>query len=237
MRTGLDSEDLLICDLGDLNVTEFATENLERLELVTNEIFKANKRLAIIGGEHTLVLALVGEDMTIIDFDAHMDLRDIYNGKKISHGTVFRRIVEKIGSKDIIQIGVRAFSKKELEFARKKEIDYITTFDINQLGTETIIDNIRRKLAKAKRIHISIDLDVLDPAYAPATVYPEPDGISMRTLLDILQGICDERISSFDISEIVPQYDITGTTAIHAAKIISELLCFLEASSRKEKRY
>jgi agmatinase len=85
---------------------------------------------------------------------------------------------------------------------------------------------IREFLNKHPCAHLSVDVDVLDPAYAPAVSCPEPDGISTTLLLDVLQEVCDKRFLSLDVSEVTPQYD-SGMTAIQAAKIIMEVLCYL----------
>jgi agmatinase len=99
-------------------------------------------------------------------------------------------------------------------------------------GKEQIINQLKEKLEGYKSVYVSIDMDVLDPAYAPAVQNPEPEGLDTRTLLDIVCGICDKRVLGFDVVEVAPVYD-TGVTPIQAAKVIFEVLCSLEKSRRK----
>ncbi|MBC7130885.1 arginase family protein, partial [Candidatus Bathyarchaeota archaeon] len=91
---------------------------------------------------------------------------------------------------------------------------------------------LKEKTSGFENLYLSIDMDVLDPAYAPAVQNPEPDGIEMPLLLDILSEICDKRVLGFDVVEIAPNYD-NGVSAIQAAKLIFEMLCFLEGSKMK----
>jgi agmatinase len=122
--------------------------------------------------------------------------------------------------------------KEELAYARKAGIDFLTAQQIREEGSEKIAKKIEEKIAKYDNIYLSLDMDVLDPAYAPAAQNPEPDGISTNTLLDVLCSTCDRRTIGFDVLEIAPNYD-QGVSAIQAAKVIFETLCCLE-KSRKE---
>jgi len=88
---------------------------------------------------------------------------------------------------------------------------------------------LNEKLAKYESIYLSIDMDVLDPAYAPAVQNPEPEGLELHTLLDIAYNICDKRMIGFDLVEITPSFD-HGVSAIQAARLISEILCYIEKS-------
>jgi len=232
-RTGLDVEDLRLHDLGDLHVSADTRKTLKTLELVTKDTVEDGKVQVTIGGEHTITLGIAkglgdrASKTAIVSFDAHLDLRSEFLGLKLSHTTFMRRINEEAKTAKIIEVGTRAVCKEELAYAKKAEIEFFTTKQIRRQGSEQIAKLLKEKLAKYKSIYLSVDMDVLDPAYVPAVQNPEPDGLEMHMLLDILGGICDKRIVGFDVLEIAPDYD-QGVSAIQAAKVIFEILCCLE---------
>jgi len=233
-RADLDAEDLRLHDLGDLHVTAEVDETLKRTELVVKELLHDKKLPVIIGGEHTITLGTmraVGSNTALVSFDAHLDLRDEYMGRTICHATFMRRVHEQIKPEKILEIGVRATCKEELNYAKKSGIHILTVQRIRKNGLEKTIENVAKALANYKKIYLTIDMDVLDPAFAPAVQNPEPDGLSMHMFLDIVCSLCVNRIVAFDVVEVAPQFDF-GTTAIQAAKTIFEVLCHVEKSRK-----
>jgi len=235
-RTGMDIEDLKLHDLGDLHISAEADETLRRLELVTRELADAGKTPVLIGGEHTITFGAargVGRDAAIISFDAHLDLRNEYMGKTVSHTTFMRRIHESIRPRKILEIGTRAVCKEELEYAQESAIQYFTVHEIRSRKFKETIDAILKAVANCEKIYLTIDMDVLDPAFVPAVQNPEPDGLDMPMLLDFLGRIADSRIIAFDVVEVAPHYD-GGVTAIQAAKTMFEILCHIEKGKKSE---
>jgi len=236
-RAAIDIENLRSHDLGDLHVSTDTKKTLERISLVVRELLEAKKTPVIIGGEHTITLGIAegladkASETAIISFDAHLDLRDEFMGLRLSHTTFMRRINEEAKLAKIIEVGTRAVCKEELAYAKKAGIEFFTAQRIRKEGTERIAKRLEEKLAEYRRMHLSIDMDVLDPAYAPAVQNPEPEGLEPRVLFDILSGVCDKRVKSFDLVEVAPNYD-QGISAIQAAKAIFETLCFLEKSRK-----
>jgi len=233
-RTGLDIEKLKIHDAGDLHTTSDTTETLKRLTLVTKDIINQQKTPITIGGEHTITLGAVkGLDTktAIIDFDAHLDLRNEYMNLKTSHTTFMRRTNEQTHPQTIIEIGTRAVCQEELNYAKKANIQYHTTQQIRKQGTKKTADTINKTLADHKKIYLTIDMDALDPAFAPAVQNPEPDGLSTEVFFNLLQEICDNRIAALDLVEVTPHYD-NGITAALAAKTLFEVLCFIEKAKK-----
>lgn len=237
-RSGIDIENLKIHDAGDLHVSGDLNETLKRLEFACGDVLKHGKTPVLIGGEHTITLGAARSlkpDFTILSFDAHLDLRGSYMGLKTCHATFMRRINEALKPKKIIEVGVRAVCKEELSYASEAgNIIYITSQQIREMGVKTVSRKIRDLLEGCKQIYLTIDVDVLDPAYAPAVQNPEPDGLSTHILLNMLSKICDARITVFDVVEVAPHYD-NGVTAIVAAKIIFEVLSYIHKSRLKEK--
>lgn len=235
-RSSIDVEDLKLHDLGDLHVSSRVDETLKRLELVVRDLLDAEKTPVIIGGEHTVTFGTtraVGKNTALVSFDAHLDLRNEYLGRTISHTTFMRRIHEEIRPERILELGTRAVCKEELDYAEKSDIRFLTAHKIRRDGAEKTAKTIEKVLAGCKDIYLTIDMDVLDPAFAPAVQNPEPDGLDTHTLLDILCAVCDQRVVAFDLVEVTPHYD-NGVTAVQAAKTLFEALCYIEKGRKKK---
>jgi agmatinase len=236
-RTSMDVEDLKLHDLGDLHISTATEKTLEKIELVVKSILEAKKTPVTIGGEHTITLGIVKglgvktSKTAIVSFDAHLDLRNEFLGLKLSHTTFMRRINAELKPAKIIEVGTRAVCKEELAYAKKAGIEFLTAQQIRKEGSEKIAKQLKEKLAQYKNIYLSTDMDVLDPAYAPAVQNPEPEGLETHILLDILCSICDKRVIGFDVVEVAPNYD-QGISAIQAAKVMFEALCLMEKSRK-----
>jgi len=233
-RTGMDIEDIKIHDLGDLHVTWEVDETLKHLGLVIKDLLDAKKMPVVIGGEHTITLGVMrslGENVALVSFDAHLDMRNEYMGLTTSHTTFMRRIKEQVSPPKILEIGTRAVCKEELDYAKKSNIQFLTVQQIRRDGVEKTTKKIDTLLADCKKIYLTLDMDVLDPAFAPAVQNPEPDGLDMPMFLDLLGKVCDRRLVAFDLVEVAPHYDM-GVTAIQAAKTIFETLCHIEKARR-----
>jgi agmatinase len=213
-----DGGDLELC-FGDTNIA------LDEIERNTDIIVNAGKIPFMIGGEHLVTLGTVRSvykkynDVNIIHFDAHTDLRDDYLGTKLSHATVIRRCHDFIGDGKIYQFGIRSGEKYEFEFAEKH--NYINKFNLNGL------DEIIAKLGD-KPVYFTLDMDVLDPSVFPGTGTPEPGGISFVELLNAVIKICGGlNIVGCDVNELSPVYDQSGVSTAVACKIIREMLLAL----------
>ncbi|MGQ9550991.1 MAG: agmatinase [Candidatus Bathycorpusculaceae bacterium] len=236
-RTGIDVEDLALHDLGDLHVSMDIKKTLRMLELSVKNILEAGKTPVAMGGEHTVTLGVArglgvkASKTAIVSCDAHLDLRNEFMGLKLSHTTFMRRINEEVKPAKIVELGTRAICKEELAYAKKAGIEFLTSQRIRTEGSIQIAEQLKEKLSEYENIYLSIDMDVLDPAYVPAVQNPEPEGLETQTLLDIIRIINDRRVIGFDVLEITPNYD-QGVSAIQAAKVIFEILCQLEKSRR-----
>jgi agmatinase len=233
-RTGVNIEDMKTHDLGDLHVAGDVELTLGRLALVAQDIFDEGKVPVFIGGEHTITLGVtrsLDKDVAVVSFDAHLDLRDDYLGLSVSHTTFMRRIKEDVNPAKILEIGTRAVCKEELDYAKEAGIDYLTSNQIRKDGVKETAEKIKTALSGYEKVYVTIDMDVLDPAFVPAVPNPEPEGLDTSTLLDLLEAACDRRLVGFDVVEVAPHYD-QGVTAIQAAKVIFEVLGFLEKSQK-----
>ena len=201
-----DLEDYNIFDGGDLEfVFGNPAKNIAIIKEYTAELLKDNKIPAMIGGEHLVTLGAVQavaekyNDLHIIHFDAHADLRDDYLGEKLSHATVLHRVWDIVGDNKIFQFGIRSGEKGEFEFA--KNHTYMNKFDMKTL------DEVIAKL-KNKPVYITIDLDVLDSSVFPGTGTPEAGGITFKEL----------------INAIMLFQDASGASTACACKVLREML-------------
>ncbi|GAA0862693.1 agmatinase [Paraclostridium tenue] len=221
----LDMDDYKICDIGDL---ELSIGNTDK---VLDEIYKGTKAIVddskvpfMIGGEHLVTLPSFKavyekyNDIYVLHFDAHTDLRDEYNNNKNSHATVIKRIWDIVGDGKIFQFGIRSGTKEEFDFALKEKHTYMETHTIN-----TFLDIV--KSLEGKNVYLTIDLDVLDPSIFPGTGTPEPGGISYREFEEVFKVLKNSNINlvGLDIVELSPDYDNTNVSTVVACKILREL--------------
>lgn len=237
-RSGIDLEDLALYDAGDLNVSMDVKQTVDMTRLVVEDILAAGKMPVALGGEHTVTLGIakgLGDRVAktaIVSFDAHLDLRTEFLGLTLSHTTFMQLISKQVKPAKIIEVGTRSVSKEELSYAKKAKVDFFTSQQIIKQGSEQVIAELKKKLEPYENVYLTVDMDVLDPAYVPAVQNPEPEGINPTALLDIACTLCDKRVVGFDVLEVAPIYD-QGVSAVVAAKVMFEMLCQLEKSRKK----
>ena len=220
---GVDLETVNIQDLGNIQHTVVATEMLDMVEKTTKELQKNKNQLIILGGGDLLTYGTYmsfPKETGYVVFDAHYDLRDEYADIKLSHAAYLRRIVEKRGSENIIHVGARAYVKEELQFLKEHNIKTITDKQIRDGEGSRLLNKATENFDS---IYTSIDLDVLDPAFAPGIGNPEAVGITSRELYDMIISLKDRNIVSADIVELNPSFD-NGSTASLAAKMVSTII-------------
>ena len=234
-RSNIDIEDIKTHDLGDHHISNNIETTLKRLEGIVKDLLKAKKMPILIGGEHTITLGAMrgvgGKDTAVISLDAHLDLRNEYMDLTTSHTTFMRRLNEQVKPKKLVEVGTRAVCREELDYAKEGGIQYFTTKETREIGLEATISAVKKAVQNCKRIYLTVDMDVLDPAFAPAVQNPEPDGLSVQDLLNLVSNLCDSRIVGLDLVEVTPPYDM-GVTAIQAAKILFEALCRIEKARK-----
>jgi len=237
-RSGVNLEDIALHDAGDLNVSLEAKKTVDMTRLVVEEIIAAGKVPVAVGGEHTVTFGVIKglggriAKTAIVSFDAHLDFRCEFMGAALSHTTFMHLISDKIKPAKIVEVGIRAACNEELVAAKKAGVTFFTSQQIIKEGSLLVGEQLREALLPYDSLYLTVDLDVLDPAYAPAVQNPEPEGLSTTQLLDLVLGICDNRVLGFDLVEVDPIYD-QGISALVAAKVLFEMLCQLEASRRK----
>lgn len=217
-------EDYDYFDSGDLDLPFGNVEkSLEMIGQATKEILDDGKFPLFIGGEHLISVPVIrevynkyGDDLIVIHFDAHADLREGYLGCPNSHASAIRRLVDFMPGKNIYQFGIRSGTKEEFEYA-KANTNMFTIEVLEPL--KQVVDKF-----KGRPVHFTLDIDVVDPAYANGTGTPEPGGISSKELIQALNVMKDLNIVGFDIVEVSPHYDQSDRTVLLAAKIIRDMI-------------
>ena len=213
-------DDTLFYDAGDL---EYPFGNAARALNITEEnvdcIYNDGKKLLGIGGEHLITLASVKsvlkkfDNLAVIQFDAHTDLRKQYLGEELTHSGVMYQIAELIGYENIAQIGLRSGEKEEFDIVRKYSTLKTKKEELDKF--------------KDKNIFLTIDLDVLDPSLMSGVGTPEAGGLTYLELMDWIVYLKKFNIVGADIMELAPDIDITKTSTATACKLIREVLMLL----------
>lgn len=214
-------DEVAFADVGDVVMQPGRVAgSLGRIAEVLRPVYRTGKIPLLLGGEHLVSLPAIEEaarvypDLAVLHFDAHADLRHEYLGETLSHATVMRRVCEIIGAGNLYQFGIRSGTREEFAFARE-HCHLYRRWDAPQLH------ELAQRLA-GRPVYISLDIDVLDPAFAPGTGTPEPGGIEPRELFEALYQLAGLQVVGLDIVEVCPVYDPSGATSILAAKLVRE---------------
>ena len=196
------------------------------------------------GGDHTITLPIlraiaVDAPVGLLQIDAHSDTQDRMFGKIYANGTPIRRAIEEglLEPSHIIQIGIRGtlFSTDELDWAREQGITIMTIDDVYELGTNGIM-NAAREVLSDLPTYVTVDMDAIDPAFAPGVGGLEPGGMTVRDVQLLLRGMEGLDLVGADINEVSPPLDPTGNTAVVACNLMFELLCLLAARVRTTRK-
>ncbi len=216
----IDLADVSMNDMG--NVEEFGSpeEMVGAVREIAGRIVKADKFPVFMGGEHTTSIPVVEafDDIAVISIDAHLDYRESYLGMKFSHACVTRRIAEHVGLENVLVFGVRSISAEEKTDRMPRFVD---AFSIREVGAEKAFSEALDSIHK-RRIFLTLDIDGIDPAFAPGTGTPEPFGLTpaeVKKCIDMVGG----RLVGFDVTEVSPPYD-EGNTAALAARMMREVI-------------
>ncbi len=227
---GVDFTEVPMCDLGDLEESEDVSEVVDTVEYVSGRILKDGKVPVMVGGEHSITVGAVRnlKGSTMIIIDAHSDFRDSYMGNELNHACVTRRALDILGPDRIISIGTRSTSKEEYLSSRKGEVWFMPASEVREKGIESLFPKIDKYLGE--KIYFSIDMDGIDPAYAPGVGTPEPYGLKDTDVQYLIRKL-SKRAVGFDVVEMTPVYD-NGNTSVLAAKFIQDFIGSRESSNK-----
>ncbi|KOF12306.1 agmatinase [Planococcus glaciei] len=219
-------EDVKFFDAGDIPLPFGNPEkSLLEIETYVHTLLADNKIPMGMGGEHLVSLPVMKavaskyDDLAIIHFDAHTDLRENYEGEEYSHSTPIRKIADHIGPKNVYSFGIRSGMKEEFVWAKENGM-HISKFEVLEPLKEVL------PTLEGRNVYVTIDMDVLDPAHAPGTGTVDAGGITSRELLASIHAIAASGVNvvGFDLVELAPVYDHSDQTANTASKLIREMI-------------
>jgi agmatinase len=222
-----------IADFGDLSINPLSIEDTYgRITKQLGDILRADARTVCVGGDHSILLPILRAihkqfgPVAFIQLDAHGDTWSGYFGSPHSHGTPVKYAVEEglIAKGYALQVGLRGqvYSDGDFDFARKHSIQIITSEELHRRGTAAIKSFLK---LRNRPVYITLDIDVIDPAFAPGTGTPQVGGLSSAQILDVLRSLKDLNLVGCDLVEVSPPYDNGEITSLLAANLLFELLC------------
>ncbi len=235
---------LRLRDYGDVIIDLDWERHFAQVKARAQEVLRHEFSI-FLGGDHSVTIPLVaafaatvGEDFGVIHLDSHPDLAATFEGHRWSHACAARRILElpHMDPRRLALVGVRAFLDEELIFlASHPEIMVHTARELHRRRVEKVAGAVAARLHDVSAVYVTVDIDVLDPAFAPGTGTPEAGGLSTRDLLELLRVLFAELpVRALDLVEVAPPLDCADITSFAAAKVIYESLGWV--SERLERR-
>jgi agmatinase len=232
-----------VVDAGDIAGNPFdIAEALDQIAQGMGVLIGEGKPFVALGGDHTVALPAlravhaVHGPVALVHFDAHLDTWDTYFGAPCTHGTPFRRASEEglVVKGHSAHVGIRGSLYDRRNLLDDEELGFTVVHcrDIERIGTAGVLERILDRVGD-RPVYISIDIDVLDPAFAPATGTPEAGGMTSRELLAVLRGMSGLRVVGADVVEVSPAYDHAEITAVAAANIAYELVTVMAMGVRQ----
>ena len=234
----------LVYDFGDVDMSGTWEESFARVEEEALSMMKYGKFNLFIGGDHSVTIPLhrafkrahAGDmKIGIIHFDAHFDLCDCYDGHIWSHANTEKRALDDIiDPENLLFLGIRAAEPEEVEIVkREKDITVISATDVDEMGWKECAQVIYNKFREYDNIYFTLDIDVLDPAFAPGTGTPVSGGINSRELINLVRFMLNKLpIMDMDIVEVAPPLDANDITSWAALRVIEEVFSIID---RKQK--
>jgi len=227
-------ERLLVADYGDLSVNPVSIEDTyARITAGLKPVLDAGAIPMSVGGDHSILLPILRAihaahgPVALVQLDAHSDTWDQYWGMKYSHGTPVRRAIEEglLAEPYILQVGLRGqlYGSDDMDYARRHKIAMITSEEFHEKGVALVRQ--RLKGFKYRKTYLSLDIDVVDPAFAPGTGTPQVGGLSSVQILDLVRALQGLNLVGCDLVEVSPQYDSAEITSLLAANLLFEQLC------------
>ena len=223
-----------VADFGDLSINPLSIEDTyQRITEQLGEVLRNGARPVCVGGDHSILLPILRAihrqfgPVGFIQLDAHGDTWSGYFGSPHSHGTPVKYAIEEglIDKGNALQIGLRGqvYSDGDFDFAHKHGIEIVTSEEFHRGGVEVV----KRHLKKfgARPVYVTLDIDVVDPAFAPGTGTPQIGGLSSAQILELVRGLKGLKLVGCDLVEVSPPYDSGEITSLLAANLLYEQLC------------
>lgn len=242
MDLGVDPfESLAIVDHGDAEVVPGdGLASHRAIRSIVGNVLEAGALPVILGGDHSIahpdISAVAGRyevgDLAVVQFDAHADTATENWGVERAHGTPFRYLVDEgtVSGDRLIQIGLRGYwpYPEEFDWARRSGVSWHRMETVTDQGIDAVTERVLDEVSDARAVFLSVDVDVLDPAFAPGTGTPEPGGMATRELLRSVRRIALAMdLAGLEVVEVAPPYDHSGITAMAAHRVVLEALSAL----------
>jgi agmatinase len=228
-----------VCDLGDIPIRDAETD----FSRVAEKVAEIPNVLITLGGDHSVSIPVfdgqrrrfAGKRLGILWVDAHPDLCDEFDGSRFSHACVLRRGLEfGIDPKDVCMVGVRSWEDQEIDLVENGGMHVYTAACVAEHGMKPVADEIRRILAECDAVHISFDIDALDPSAAPGTGIPDYGGLTMREVLTLLKALQGLPLVGLDMVEVSPPLDLSESTVFAVLKIIMEFIAVIKRGKEQK---
>ncbi len=220
---------LVVRDAGDFPVADPASDFPKAAEVVAG----LSNIPIFLGGDHSVTIPIfqgqrqrfAGKRLGLLWVDAHPDLCDDFDGSRLSHACVLRRGLEfGIDQQDVCLVGLRSWEEQEIDLIERGQMHVYTAADVAELGMKSVAADVRKILARCDAVHVSLDIDCLDPSAAPGTGIPEFGGLSSREALTLIQSLQGLPLVGLDVVEVAPPLDPSEATVFAALKIIMEFI-------------
>jgi len=247
-ETGIKIKNLKIFDEGDFEPDLNWERYFKTVQVGARELFNTNKFCVFMGGDHSVSIPLInafcdfnaGKKIGVIHFDAHLDITIEYEGHPWSHACTERRVLENknMSPGGLTFVGIRSYLEEELDFlAGNPGIRVIGAHEVYKKGIEYTLNILRERYKDFDAVYVTIDIDVLDPAYAPGTGTPEGGGLTTREMMELIRDIIAELpVKAMDIVEVSPPLDTRNNVTTWAAlKILWEAFGVLDLKKLKKE--
>jgi len=230
--------ELRICDDGDIAITDQA----QGFEAVREKVASLPNVPIILGGDHSISIPVFqgqrerykDQRLGVLWVDAHPDLCDVFTGSKLSHACVLRRALEfGIEPQDVCMVGLRSWEDQEIDPIENGGLNVYTAALIAERGMKSVATSVYSKLSRCDAVHISLDIDCLDPAFAPGTGIPEAGGLTSREVITLIKSLQGLQLVGLDVVEVSPPIDPSEATVFAALKIIMEYIALFAREKQK----
>jgi agmatinase len=230
--------ELRVCDLGDFPVNEQARD----FESIREKVAALPNVPIILGGDHSISIPVFqaqrerykDQRLGVLWVDAHPDLCDVFTDSRLSHACVLRRALEfGIEPQDVCLVGLRSWEDQEIDLIENGGLNVYTAALLAERGMKSVASSIYSKLSKCDAVHISLDIDCLDPAFAPGTGIPDSGGLTSREVITLIKSMQGLPLVGLDVVEVSPPLDPSEATIFAALKIIMEYLALFARDKLK----
>jgi agmatinase len=229
---------LRVADLGDIPISDPASDFPKVAEAVSG----LTNLPILLGGDHSVTIPIfegqrrrfADKRLGILWVDAHPDLCDDFNGSRLSHACVLRRGLEfGIDPRDVCLVGLRSWEEQEIDLIENGHMHVFTAADVAEDGMKSVASDVRKILSRCDAVHVSLDIDCLDPSVAPGTGIPEFGGLTSRDVLTLIHSLQGLPLAGLDVVEVAPEIDPSESTVFAALKIVMEFIAVVARGKQK----